>query len=42
MLVVLPASFRADKDEELALTLTVFHGGALFYGDVQSCQGQCF
>jgi hypothetical protein len=42
ILVVLPATFRADVNEELALTLTVFQEAALFYGDVQSCQGQCF
>ena len=42
ILVVLPASFRSNNDEEIALTLTVFHEGAVFYGDVQSCQGQCF
>ena len=42
ILVALPATFRATVNEELALTLTVFHEGALFYGDVQSCQGQCF
>jgi hypothetical protein len=42
ILVVLPATFRATVNEEIALTLTVFHEDASFYGDVQSCQGQCF
>jgi hypothetical protein len=42
ILAILPATFRPDPQEGLALTLSVFHQDALFYGDVQSCQGQCF
>ena len=42
ILVILPATFRPDPQEGLALTLSVFHQEAAFYGDVQSCQGQCF
>ena len=42
ILVILPATFRPDPQEGLALTLSVFHQDAAFYGDVQSCQGQCF
>jgi hypothetical protein len=42
ILVILPATFRPDHEEGLALTLSVFHQDAVFYGDVQSCQGQCF
>ena len=42
ILAILPGAYRPDPQEGLALTLSVFHDGAQFYGDVQSCQGQCF
>lgn len=41
ILVALPGDFHATPNEEIALTLTVFHEGAAFYGPVESCQGQC-
>jgi hypothetical protein len=39
ILTLLPGTFQPQGD--LALSVTVFHEGALFYGDLQSCQGQC-
>ena len=39
ILTLLPGTFVPQG--EFALTVTVFHEGALFYGDVLSCQGQC-
>ena len=42
ILVILPPTYRPDREEGLALTLSVFQEGAVFYGDVQPCQGQCF
>ena len=42
ILAILPGTYRPDPQEGLALALSVFHEGAQFYGEVQSCQGQCF
>jgi hypothetical protein len=39
ILTLLPGTFVPQG--EFALTVTVFHEGALFYGDVLRCQGQC-
>lgn len=39
VLVLLPGTFQPA--EGFALTVTVFHEGALFYGDLFPCPGEC-
>lgn len=39
ILILLPGTFQPQGD--FSLWVTVFHEGALFYGDVRPCQGQC-
>ena len=42
IVVVLPGTFRSTPTEEIALWVSVLHQGALFYGEAQSCQQQCW
>jgi hypothetical protein len=41
ILVALPGDFHATPKDNIALVLTIFQEDAGFYGDVESCQGQC-
>lgn len=42
IVVALPEDFRPTRDEDIALVVSVFHQNAAFYGELQSCEQQCW